>query len=115
MSTWDDEYGEVPNNTEDITKNAKRIDTKLLEGKRTIKADIGICSTCIFCSIYERELGDIFFKCNSHDKTLSLNRPKIIKCTDYKKRNSMSLQEMIGMAWTINPDKKTIKGFGQNG
>lgn len=111
---WDEEYGDIPDKSQDITKSAKIIDAKLSEGKRKISADIGICGTCIFCSIYERELGDVFYKCDSHDKNLSLNKPKIIKCTNYRVRNAMSLNDMIGMAWTINNSKKTIKGFGQN-
>ena len=110
---WDEEYGEIPNNTEDVTKNAKKIDSKINEGKRTIRTDIGLCGTCIFCSVYERELGDIFYKCNFHDKTLNVNKPKITRCIDYRLRSSMSLNDMMGMAWTINNNKKTIKGFSK--
>jgi hypothetical protein len=113
MGVWDDEYGQLPDNTEDVTKNAKAIDSKLSEEKRTIKSDVGICSSCLFCMIYERELGYISFKCVHYEKMLNPSKPKIIKCTEYKARNALSLQEMLGMAWTINPDKKTIQGFAK--
>ena len=110
---WDDEYGELPNDSEAITKNARKIDSRLSEKKKDIKADIGICSNCQYCDIYERELGDMFFKCGNNDKVLNPTKPKIIKCTNYRARNSMSLSDMTAIAWIINDNKKTIKGFGQ--
>ena len=111
---WDEEYGEIPDKSQNITKSAKIIDAKISEGKRKISADIGLCETCVFCSIYERELGERYFKCTTHEKILNSSKPKIIKCTEYRERGKPSLTEMINMAWTINDKKKTIKGFGQD-
>jgi len=111
---WYGDIGEyVPSKSNILEKEAHKIDSKLLEGKRKISADVGICSTCRNCSIYERELGTIIYKCTWNERIINTSKPKIVKCTDYLERNKMSLQDMINIAWEINISKKTIKGFGQ--
>jgi hypothetical protein len=103
---------EVRKSFRNVEAKADIIDSKLNAERTSSFMDMGICADCVYCSGYERELGDAFYKCDYHDKTFNFSKPKIVRCSMWKKKHQISLSEMYGMAYMIEPGKKTIKGFG---
>lgn len=97
----------------EINKTAEDLEERSDREKTRITVDLGICEQCIFCAGYERELGDSYYRCESFGKSIDLRKSKIVRCRGFNKRGTMTLDRMFDMAYIIEPDKKSIKGFSQ--
>lgn len=69
----------------------------------------GLCCDCSELRASISKFGSIFARCYEFDKNLNSSDP-IEKCSDYKKKGSMTLWDMKEIAYIIEVDKKEI-GF----
>lgn len=68
----------------------------------------GLCSTCKNFEAARNKYGIVWARCSSiYDMRISDEHP-ITECTDYTKRGTLSLEMMMGMAYLIDPGKRTI-------
>lgn len=70
-----------------------------------------LCGKCDNALIYERRHGDFVAYCNVN--TVSILVPlDIVRCSDFRDRNTISQYEMEKIAWTVTTDKSGKKiGF----
>lgn len=94
-----------------IRKAADKIELSNHREKTKPTVELGICDTCVYCAGYERELGNVYYKCEAFNKAFDFCKPKIVRCNTFSKRGTLNINEMYNMAYLIEIDRKTIKGF----
>jgi hypothetical protein len=71
--------------------------------------EFGLCNDCKYLQLAKSEFRIIFAKCFEFEIKLN-NVEKIIECTSYDQRNTMSLNEMKDIAYIIDINTKKV-GF----
>ena len=68
-------------------------------------SEFGLCNDCKYLQLAKSEFRTIFTRCYKFDTKLT-NIEKIIECTGYEQRYTMSLDEMKDIAYIIDINTK---------
>ena len=69
---------------------------------------LGLCNDCNYLESFNTEYGRIFARCRDMD--IDLPNDRIVDCTRYVKKGTLTLQDMEKIAYIIEVGKKDI-GF----
>ncbi len=66
---------------------------------------LGLCKDCKHLEAAKTEFGSMFARCSEFECTLR-SGDKVVECTNYQKRNLLSLDDMKDLAVILDPNKK---------
>ena len=77
----------------------------------TPKSGESLCETCRRATIVRGENFEHIIQCGALNDPNDIIKFRVVDCTDYETKLSMSMSKMESLAWNIEPRKRGATGF----